>query len=174
MTWMQQMEEREEVMEEEEVGAFSAKRELIWCKINVPTWSPSLSSPCISFILRVTRTLTHRRTGPHTPECYCYWLPKLPLSFHLALQLVCVVAPLVHSPKPLEALLTGRSMSHNPKRGNRAMDCRGWGSHFLPPFAVFCTFIYWVDCKPSLKSFFFPSYCVEYKTEQIWADKTVS
>lgn len=94
------------------------------------------------FVLLFTRTLTHRHPGPHTPECYCYWLPKLPLSFHLALQLVFVVALLVHSPKPLEALLTGRSMSHNP----RASDCRGCGSHFFP-------FIYQVDYKLSLKSF---------------------
>lgn len=36
MMWTQEMEEGG-VMEEEEVGAFSAKRELIWCKINVST-----------------------------------------------------------------------------------------------------------------------------------------
>lgn len=91
------------------------------------------------FVLLFTHTLTHRHTGPHTPECYCYWLPKLPLNFHLALQLVSVVAPLVHSPKPLEALLTGRSMSHHPRAGKRATDCRGCGSHF---FSSLCCFLH--------------------------------
>lgn len=51
---------------------------------------------------------TQKHTHTHIPGCNCYWLPKLPLNFHLALRLVYVPAPLVLSPKPLEVLLGGR------------------------------------------------------------------
>lgn len=57
---------------------------------------------------------TQKHTHTHIPGCNCYWLPKLPLNFHLALRLVYVPAPLVLSPKPLEVLLGGRSMAQSP------------------------------------------------------------
>lgn len=68
--------------------------------------------------------------------------PQIASQFSFGPSISLCGALLVHSPKPLEALLTGRSMSHNP----RASDCRGCGSHFFP-------FIYQVDYKLSLKSF---------------------
>lgn len=72
-----------------------------------------------SFLATLTHPHTH--TQVHTPGCYYYWLPKLPLNFHLALRLVCVPAPLLLSPKPLEVLLAGRSMAHSPRAATEGL-----------------------------------------------------
>lgn len=135
----------------------SLPRELIQCKINVSNWSLSLSSLSFfhSFMLLFPNTLTHRHTGPHTPDSY--WLPKLPLNFHLALQLVSVPAPLVHSPKPLEALLTGRSMTQPQEEWARDSLWVFWLSLFLPS-AVLCTCLSGQALNFPQNTPFFPSY----------------
>ncbi len=95
------------------------------------------------FHVTPTHPPTHTHTRAHTPgSCFiknppCYWLPKLPLNFHLALRLVYVPAPLVLSPKPLEALLAGRSMAHSPRRSGRGADCGCSVSHLFLPLQVF-------------------------------------
>lgn len=161
MEWTQEMEKEERGMTEKEIGAFSAKRELIQCKITVSDWSLSRPSLWLSFIRSCYSFLTHPHTGPHTPDCYCYWLPKLPLNFHFAVRLVYVPAPLVHSHKPQEALLAGWSMSHNPRRSERRTDCGCSGSHFFLPLLVFCTCLSRHTLNFSKNTNFFPSYGVK-------------
>lgn len=145
MEWTQEMEKAERRMTEKEIGAFFARRELIQCKITVSNWS--LSRPTLSFIqsfmLLFPNTATHTHTHRAThPDGYCYWLPKLPLNFHLAIRLVCMPAPLVHSHKPEEALLAGGSMAHTPKRSERWTACGCSGSlFFLPPAGFLHLFI---------------------------------
>lgn len=98
----------------------------------------SFSLSCYSFQTQ-PHTHTHRTTHP---DGYWYWLPKVPLNFHLAIRLVCMPAPLVHSHKPQEALLAGGSMAHNPKRSERWTACGCSGSlFFLPPAGFLHLFI---------------------------------